>query len=115
MKAIYIATKLNPKPNPKLKSKPNPKPNPKSKPKTKPKTKAQNQAQTKSNPKPNDPKSNLSFSGVNLGDKRNHFLLGRNHARDFLVLRELQPGDSFKALLQMRLYSSGILGLREDF
>jgi len=56
----------------------------------------------------------LGFSGADSLVKRNHLVLGGDHADNVLVISELQLSNAFKALLEMRLDTHRILCFRQN-
>lgn len=55
--------------------------------------------------------SYFGMSGVDFLLEWNGFFFRADHALDLQTVRKLQPGNSFKALLQVRLHSERVLGL----
>ena len=56
----------------------------------------------------------LGFSWDDLPTEWNDLLLGADHSHHLLVFGELQLGNPFKTLLQMRLHAEWVFGLGQD-
>ena len=59
-------------------------------------------------------KANLGFCGEDLVVEGDDLLLGGDHSKDFLVFGELELGDAFEALLQVRLHSCRVFRFRQN-
>ena len=58
--------------------------------------------------------TSLGLGGADSLVERNHLVLRRDHPDDVLVVGELQLGDAFKTLLEMRLHAQRVFRLGQN-